>query len=213
MSLNLRRDYISAPLYQWAKGVMPALSETERDAIEAGDVWWDAELFTGDPDWSKLLETPRAQLSAEEKAFLDGPVDELCAMLDEWKITWELGGPAARGLGVPEEPSLLRHDPAQAVRRPGLLKLRPCRGGEEALHPLGHCRSHRHGAQQLRSGRADDALRHAGPARLLAAAPGGRARDPRLWPHQPGSRLRRRRHDRPRRGLLTASGRASACSA
>ena len=91
MSLNLRRDYITAPLYQWAKGVMPALSETERDAIEAGDVWWDAELFTGDPDWAKLLETPPARLSAEEQAFIDGPVEELCAMLDDWKITWELG--------------------------------------------------------------------------------------------------------------------------
>ena len=91
MALNLRRDYISAPLYQWAKGVMPALSETERDAIEAGDVWWDAELFTGNPDWSVLLDTPAATLSAEEQAFIDGPVEELCAMLDDWKITWELG--------------------------------------------------------------------------------------------------------------------------
>ena len=91
MALNLRRDYITAPLYQWAKGVMPALSETERDAIEAGDVWWDAELFTGDPDWSVLLDTPPATLSAEEQAFIDGPVEELCAMLDDWKITWELG--------------------------------------------------------------------------------------------------------------------------
>ena len=70
---------------------MPSLSETERDAIEAGDVWWDAELFTGDPDWDQLLATPPARLNAEEQAFLDGPVDELCAMLDDWKITWELG--------------------------------------------------------------------------------------------------------------------------
>ena len=91
MSINLRRDYLTAPLFQWAKGVMPALSQTERDAIEAGDVWWDAELFTGDPDWSKLLTTPPARLSEEEQAFLDGPVEQLCAMLDDWKITWELG--------------------------------------------------------------------------------------------------------------------------
>ena len=91
MSFNLRRDYLTAPLFQWAKGVMPALSETERDAIEAGDVWWDAELFTGDPNWSKLLDTPPARLSEEEQAFLDGPVEELCGMLDDWKITWELG--------------------------------------------------------------------------------------------------------------------------
>jgi acyl-CoA dehydrogenase len=65
------------------------MSDTEREALEAGDVWWDADLFTGNPDWSKLLAFPQAALTEEEKAFLNGPVDELCAMLDEWKINWE----------------------------------------------------------------------------------------------------------------------------
>ena len=88
---DFRRSLLTRPIYRWAKGVMPGLSQTERDAIEAGDVWWDAELFTGDPDFQKLLDIPPARLSAEEQAFLDGPVDELCAMLDEWKITWEIG--------------------------------------------------------------------------------------------------------------------------
>ena len=91
MITDLRRDLLTRPIYQWAKGVMPALSPTEREAIEAGDVWWDAELFTGDPDFRKLLDTPPARLSDEEQAFIDGPVEQLCAMLDEWKITWELG--------------------------------------------------------------------------------------------------------------------------
>lgn len=62
------------------------MSETEREAIEAGDVWWDADLFAGDPDWSKLLAIPPATLSADEQAFLAGPVEELCAMLDDWQI-------------------------------------------------------------------------------------------------------------------------------
>ncbi|HEY0219290.1 MAG TPA: acyl-CoA dehydrogenase, partial [Afipia sp.] len=52
-------------------------------------VWWDADLFTGNPDWSKLLAYPSARLTDEETAFLNGPVDELCAMVDEWKVTWE----------------------------------------------------------------------------------------------------------------------------
>lgn len=91
MLSTLRRDLLTRHIYQWAKGVMPALSATEREAIEAGDVWWDAELFTGDPDFQKLLDTPPARLSGEEQAFIDGPVDQLCAMLDDWKITWELG--------------------------------------------------------------------------------------------------------------------------
>ena len=85
-----RRDKITRLVYRWAKGVLPTLSATEREAIEAGDVWWDAEIFTGNPDWSKLLAVPEAKLSAEEQAFLDGPVEELCRRLDEWEITWEL---------------------------------------------------------------------------------------------------------------------------
>lgn len=67
------------------------MSETERAAIEAGDVWWDAELFSGNPDWRVLMQAPLAKLSPEERTFLDGPVRELCGMLDEWKISWEQG--------------------------------------------------------------------------------------------------------------------------
>src|SRR5215472_10804537 len=88
---SFRRDWITRPIFRWARKVLPALSATEREAIEAGDVWWDAELFSGDPDWQKFLATPAAKLSAEEQAFLDGPVEELCGMLDDWAITWELG--------------------------------------------------------------------------------------------------------------------------
>lgn len=88
-SSSFRRDTITRPIFQWAKGVLPALSETERDAIEAGDTWWDAALFTGDPDWSELLAFPKPVLSPDEKAFFDGPVETLCAMLDDWRMTWE----------------------------------------------------------------------------------------------------------------------------
>src|SRR5260370_11707921 len=87
---SLRRDFISKPIFRWAQQVLPTLSDTEREAIEAGDVWWDADLFTGNPDWSKLLGYAPAALTAEEQAFLNGQVDALCAMLDEWKISWEL---------------------------------------------------------------------------------------------------------------------------
>ena len=87
---SFRRDYISKPIFAWARKAMPAMSDTEREALEAGDVWWDADLFTGNPDWAKLLAIPPAALTAEEQAFLEGPVNELCAMLDDWKINWEL---------------------------------------------------------------------------------------------------------------------------
>ncbi len=87
--MSFRRDTLTKPIFSWARGVLPAMSDTEREALEAGDVWWDADLFTGNPDWSKLLKIAPARLTEEERAFLNGPVDELCAMLDEWKIFWE----------------------------------------------------------------------------------------------------------------------------
>ncbi|MCP4616340.1 MAG: acyl-CoA dehydrogenase [Bradyrhizobium sp.] len=87
--MSFRRDYITRPIFSFARGALPPMSDTEREALEAGDVWWDADLFTGDPDWSKLLANAPATLTDEEKAFLNGPVDELCAMLDDWKINWE----------------------------------------------------------------------------------------------------------------------------
>jgi acyl-CoA dehydrogenase len=87
---TFRRDYISKPIFGMARHALPTLSDTEREAIEAGDVWWDADLFTGNPDWAKLIAFPPAQLSDEEKAFLAGPVEELCRMVDDWQINWEL---------------------------------------------------------------------------------------------------------------------------
>src|SRR5437868_3542427 len=85
-----RRDFITRPIFGWARNVLPSLSATEREAIEAGDVWWDADLFTGNPNWDKLLAFAPARLSGEEQQFLAGPVEELCGMLDDWQISWTL---------------------------------------------------------------------------------------------------------------------------
>jgi acyl-CoA dehydrogenase len=87
--MSFRRDFITKPIFALARGAMPSMSDTEREALEAGDVWWDADLFTGNPDWSKLLAVAPATRTDEEKAFHSGPVDQLCAMLDDWKINWE----------------------------------------------------------------------------------------------------------------------------
>jgi acyl-CoA dehydrogenase len=86
----LRRALASRPLLGFLRRALPSLSETEREAIEAGTVWWDGELFSGRPDWSKLHAYPKPTLSAEEKAFLEGPVETLCRMADDWQITHEL---------------------------------------------------------------------------------------------------------------------------
>src|SRR5919106_519399 len=85
-----RQRWISAPLFRWAARVLPSMSPTEQQAIEAGDVWWDAALFSGNPDWRALLATPPARLSEAEQAFLDGPVETLCRMADDWRISFEL---------------------------------------------------------------------------------------------------------------------------
>ncbi|MEY2854560.1 MAG: acyl-CoA dehydrogenase, partial [Pseudomonadota bacterium] len=83
----LRRALISRPFLKTYLRMLPTMSATERDALEAGTVWWDGELFTGKPDWRKLLDTRPAQLSAEEQAFLDGPCEQLCAMVEDFDVT------------------------------------------------------------------------------------------------------------------------------
>ena len=83
---SLRRSYVAAPLMRWVGGILPQVGETERTALEAGTVWWDGELFSGEPDWKKLLDFPAPKLTGEEQAFLDGPVEEVCGMIDDWRI-------------------------------------------------------------------------------------------------------------------------------
>jgi len=89
-SIALRRERITLPLLRFYRSVVPQLSDTEREALEAGTVWWDGELFTGMPDWGRLMALPAPHLTAEEAAFLDGPTVELCRMADDWQITHEL---------------------------------------------------------------------------------------------------------------------------
>lgn len=89
LCVPLRRRIFSAPLFSLYKKLLPPMSDTEREALAAGNVWWDAELFSGKPDWRKLLSLPAPAFTAEEQAFLDGPVEELCRMLDDWHITHE----------------------------------------------------------------------------------------------------------------------------
>ncbi len=86
----LRRSLFSKPLLSAFRKALPSLSDTERTALEAGTIGFEGELFSGKPDWNVLLSQPKPVLSAAEQAFLDGPVEELCGMLDEWQITHEL---------------------------------------------------------------------------------------------------------------------------
>lgn len=87
---DIRKQYITKPLLAMFKGIMPEMSKTEQEAIDAGTTWFEAELFRGTPDWKKLHNYPKPRLSAEEQAFLDGPVEEVCRMTDDWQTTHEL---------------------------------------------------------------------------------------------------------------------------
>jgi acyl-CoA dehydrogenase len=87
--VELRREKITKPLLDVYRKMLPSMSDTEREALEAGSVWWDGELFSGMPDWDRLMSFPAPQLSDEEQAFFDGPCEELCRMLDDWDICHE----------------------------------------------------------------------------------------------------------------------------
>lgn len=83
---TLRKKLISNPALKLMRKILPPISDTEQEAINAGTVWWDGEIFSGKPNWNKLLSAPAPTISKEEQAFLDGPVEELCKMSDAWKI-------------------------------------------------------------------------------------------------------------------------------
>ena len=86
---EFRREKITRPALEMYRTMLPSMSDTEREALEAGNVWWDGQLFSGMPDWDRLMSFPAPLLSDEEQAFLDGPCEDLCAMLDDWDIAHE----------------------------------------------------------------------------------------------------------------------------
>ncbi|VUD46278.1 Acyl-coenzyme A dehydrogenase [Thalassocella blandensis] len=88
---TFRKEKISKPLLEKMRSLLPPISDTEQQALDAGDVWWDAELLSGKPRWSNFSKIGKPSLSDEEQRFLDGPVEELCRMIDDWAINFEHG--------------------------------------------------------------------------------------------------------------------------
>ncbi len=109
----LRRLLLTGRLLKLMKPMFPAMSETERTALEAGTVWWDADLFTGRPNWKKLLAFEGPGLSAREQAFLDNEVEHLCELVEVGQVdregdlsaeAWEyLKANGFMGVNIPEE--------------------------------------------------------------------------------------------------------------
>jgi len=85
----LRRALVSDRILAVFRKILPDMSDTEKEALDAGTVWWDADLFSGKPDWQKLLSFQAPRLTPEEQAFVDGPCDDVCAMVNDWEVTHE----------------------------------------------------------------------------------------------------------------------------
>ncbi|EAP93739.1 Oxidoreductase [Vibrio splendidus 12B01] len=86
----IRQTIISQKALSLFKKVLPAMSQTEKEALEAGTVWWEAELFKGKPEWKKLQNIADPKLSEAEQEFLDGPVNTVCEMVNDYQVTHEL---------------------------------------------------------------------------------------------------------------------------
>ncbi len=84
---EIRQKYITKYFFDIATKSTPKMSDTERVALEAGHTWWEGELFRGKPDWEMLINSPKPILTQEEQAFLDGPVEEVCSMVNDWDVT------------------------------------------------------------------------------------------------------------------------------
>ncbi|HMB43159.1 MAG TPA: acyl-CoA dehydrogenase family protein, partial [Luteimonas sp.] len=83
----IRQPLITAWLLSFYTKILPPLSETEKVALEAGTVGFEGELFSGRPKWDVLLNQPKPELTAEEQAFIDGPVEEICKLTNDWETT------------------------------------------------------------------------------------------------------------------------------
>ena len=86
---GFRRNLVTKPAYEMVRKILPKVSETEQQALDAGTIGFDAQLFAGRPDWDKLRAIPKVELTPEEQVFLDGPTEQLCAMIDDWQVRFE----------------------------------------------------------------------------------------------------------------------------
>ena len=91
---GLRRSLVTAGIFKAFRKALPSMSQTEKDALEAGTVWWEGDLFAGKPDWNKMLAYPAPKLTPEEQAFLDGETTELCRLTKDWECTQKQDMPA-----------------------------------------------------------------------------------------------------------------------
>lgn len=142
----IRRKLLTRPILHKMRKNLPPISQTEREALEAGNTWWDAELFTGRPDWNMLKSLAPAGLSAEEQAYLEGPVETLCALLNDWEITHQLHDLPPEVWEYIKQQRFCGIIISEAIWRPGIFRIRPLANRYENRQPQHHCGGDGNGA-------------------------------------------------------------------
>ncbi len=155
----MRKSMISAPVFRGFRKVMPPMSRTEKEAIDAGTTWWEGDLFQGKPDWKKLHNYPQPRLTAEEQAFLDGPVEEACRMANDFQITHELADLPPELWAYLKEHRFFAMI-IKRVRRAGVLGLCPVSRAAKTLRRERDPGDYRRRAKLIRPGRTVATLRH-----------------------------------------------------
>ncbi len=194
----MRKSMISVPAFRAFRKVMPPMSRTEKEAIDAGTTWWEGDLFRGNPDWQKLHNYPQPRLTAEEQAFIDGPVEEACRMANDFEITHEMADLP------PELWAYLKEHRFFAM----IIK-KEYGGLEFSAYAQARVLQKLSGVSGIlaitvgvpNSLGPGELLQHYGTEEQLFAAPGSRPGDPVLRADQPGSGFRCRRHSGYRRRL------------
>ena len=160
---DLRRRWLTRPLFDRLGPFVPGISPVEEEIIDAGTAGWEKKLFAGRPDWEGLMDAPGPRLDQAEREFIEGPVEELCAMSDDRGNLPSPQRPAARGVAVHQGPGFPRPQYAAGVWWTRIFPPRPVLYRAEARHP-----------QQRRGGHGPDAELAGPPPCCTASAPWGR---------------------------------------
>jgi acyl-CoA dehydrogenase len=177
--------------------MLPQMSQTEKEALDAGTVWWEGELFHGRPDWNKLLAYPQPKLTAEEQSFLDNETEELCRLSDDWVSSHYDHDLSPEAWKYMKEKGFLGMIIPKQYGGVGFSAYAHSQGGDQAVHALRRHGGVGDGAELPRPGRAAAALRHRRAEEPLPAAPRQGPRHSLLRADQPVGRLGRRLDPRP----------------
>ena len=189
---GLRRSILMKPVFKLFRRMLPPISKTEQEALEAGTVWWDGELFKGDPDWDKLFATPKPKLTDQEQRFLDNQVEELCRILDDYTIAKDHDLSPEAWRFIREEGFFGMIIPK--VWRTRFFNIGPLPGCDENCQPQHTRWSNSDGSEFTRPCGTAAPLWNRRAEKTLSSPPGPRGGDPLSRPDRTGGGKRRSLH-------------------